>query len=90
MFVHLQMMERLQEVSIARTASVYMCLNLLLYSGLSTSVSVIMAIILFVIGVFGGFTSGALVVYGCFKWKLSHQSKHPPPPIQPTPTCCTL
>ncbi len=55
------------------------------YSGLSTSVSVIMAIILFIIGVLGGLTVGALVVYGCFKWKLSHQSKHHLPPSSPPP-----
>ncbi len=54
-------------------------------SGLSTSVSVIMAIILLVIGVFGGFTSGALVVHGCYKWKLSHQSKHHLPPSSQLP-----
>ncbi len=47
-----------------------------------------MAIILFIIGVLGGFTSGALVVYGCYRWKLSHQSKHhlsPSSPPPPTP-----
>ncbi len=44
-----------------------------------------MAIILFVIGVLGGFTGGALVVYGCYKWKLSHQSKHHLPPSSPPP-----
>ncbi len=44
-----------------------------------------MAIILFVIGVLGGFTGGALVVYGCFKLKLSHQSKHHLPPSSPPP-----
>ncbi len=37
-------------------------ISYILYSGLSTSVSVIMAIILFVMGVLVGFTSGALVV----------------------------
>ncbi len=57
----------------------------ILYSGLSTSVSVIMAIILFVIGVLGGLTVGVLVVYGCFKWKLSHLSKHHLPPSSPHP-----
>ena len=36
----------------------------------------ILVIVFFIIGVLGGFTGGALVVYGCFKWKLSHQSKH--------------
>ena len=39
----------------------------------------------FIIGVLGGFTGGALVVYGCFKWKLSHQSKHHLPPFSPPP-----
>ncbi len=56
-----------------------------MFIGLSTSVSVIMAIILFIIGVLGGLTVGALVVYGCFKWKLSHQSKHHLPPSSPPP-----
>ena len=37
------------------------------------------------IGIFGGFTGGALVVYGCSKWKLSHQSKHNLPPSSPLP-----
>ncbi len=55
------------------------------YSGLSTSVSVIMAIILLVIGVLGGLTVGALVVHGCYKWKLSHQSKHHLPSSSPPP-----
>ncbi len=55
------------------------------YSGLATSVYVVMAIILFIIGVLVGLTVGALVVYGCYKWKLSHQSKHHLPPSSPPP-----
>ncbi len=55
------------------------------YSGLSNSVTVIMAIILLVIGVLGGLTVGALVVHGCYKWKLSHQSNHHLPPSNPPP-----
>ncbi len=62
-----------------------MCQNLLLYSGLFTSVSVIVAIILFIIGVLGGLTVGALVVFGCFKWKLSNQSRDHLPPSSPPP-----
>ncbi len=57
----------------------------ILYSGLSTSVTVIMAIILFVTGVLVGLTVGALVVHGCYKWKLSHQRKHHLPPSSPPP-----
>ena len=45
----------------------------------------ILVIVFFIIGVFGGFTGGALVVYGCFKWKLSHQSKHHLPTSSPLP-----
>ncbi len=32
-----------------------------------------------------GFTSGALVVHGFYKWKLYHQSKHHLPPSSPPP-----
>ncbi len=45
----------------------------------------IVAIILFIIGVLGGFTGGALVVHGCSKRKSSHQSKHHLPPFSPPP-----
>ncbi len=44
-----------------------------------------MAIILFIIGMLGGFAGGALVVYGCFKWKSAHQNKHHLPPSSPPP-----
>ena len=50
---------------------------------MSTTVLVIVAIVFFITGVLGGFTGGALVVYGCFKWKLSHQCKHHLPPSNP-------
>ena len=57
-------------------------------SPISTTVHVSLTVVLFIIGVLGGFTGGALAVYGCFKWKLSHQSKHhlptsSPPPLAP-------
>ena len=45
----------------------------------------ILVIVFFIIGVLGGFTGGALVVYGFFKWKLSHQSKHHLPTSSPPP-----
>ena len=45
-------------------------------------VIIILVIVFFIIGVLGG---GALVVYGCFKWKLSHQSKHHLPSSSPPP-----
>ncbi len=60
-------------------------ISVCVYSGLSTSVTVIMAIVLSVIGVLGGLTVGALVVYGCFKCKLSHLSKHHLSPSSPPP-----
>ncbi len=46
---------------------------------------VILVAVFFIIGVLGGLTVGALVVYDCFKWKLSHQSKHRLPPSSPPP-----
>ncbi len=51
----------------------------------STTVLVIIVVVFFIIGVLGGLTVGALVVYGCFKWKLSHQSRHHLPPSSPPP-----
>ncbi len=44
-----------------------------------------MAIILFIVGVLGGLTVGALVDRGCYKWKSSQQSKHHLPPSSPPP-----
>ena len=55
-------------------------------SSTPTTLTVILAIVMFIIGVLGGFTGGALVVHGCSKWKLSHQSKHHFPPSSPPPT----
>ncbi len=43
-------------------------------------------VVFFIIGVLVGLTVGALVVYGCFKWKLSHHhlpSSTPQPPPAP-------
>ena len=57
-------------------------------SSTPTTLTVTLAVVMFIIGVLGGFTGGALVVYGCFKWKLSHQSKHHvhlPPSSSPPP-----
>ncbi len=54
-------------------------------SPVSTTVLVILVVVFFIIGVLGGLTVGALVVYGFFKWKLSHQSKHHLPPSSPPP-----
>ncbi len=54
-------------------------------SFLSTTILVILVVVFFIIGMIGGLTVGALVVYGCFKWKLSHQSKHRLPPSSPPP-----
>ncbi len=51
----------------------------------STTVLVILVIVSLIIGVLGGFTGGVLVLYGCFKWKLSHQSEHHLPPSSPPP-----
>ncbi len=44
-------------------------------------------VVFFIVGVLGGFTGGVLIIYGSFKWKLSHQSKHdfPPTSSQPPP-----
>ncbi len=42
-------------------------------------------IVLLIIGVLVGFTGGALVVYGYFKWKLPHQSEHHLPPSNTPP-----
>ncbi len=60
----------------------------------STTVLVTLVVVFFIIGVLGGFTGGALVVYGGFKWRLFHQSKHdfsttsssPQPPPAPVPS----
>ncbi len=49
----------------------------------STTVLVILVVVFFIIGVLGGFAFGALVVYGCYKWKLSHQREHHLPPTSP-------
>ncbi len=46
---------------------------------------VILVVVIFIIGVLGGLTVGTLLVFGCFKWKLSHQSKHNLPPSSPPP-----
>ncbi len=58
-----------------------------------SSTFVILAIVFSIIGVFGAIIVGALVVYGCYKWKLPHQSKLPssqppscPPPPAPVPS----
>ena len=51
----------------------------------STTESATLVVVFFIIGVLGGFTGGALAVYGCFKWKLSHQSKHDLPSSSPQP-----
>ncbi len=42
-------------------------------------------VVFFIIGVLGGLTGGALVVYGCSKRKSSHWSKHHLPPSSPAP-----
>ncbi len=44
---------------------------------------IILVVVLPIIGVLGGLTVGALVVHGCYRWKLSHQSKHHLPPSSP-------
>ncbi len=41
-------------------------------------------VVIFIIGMLVRFTGGFLVVYGCFKWKLS-ESKHHLPPSRPPP-----
>ncbi len=46
---------------------------------------VVLVVVFFIIGVLGGFTVGVLVVHGCYRWKLSHQSKHHLPPSSPPP-----
>ncbi len=46
----------------------------------TTVILVILVVVFFIIGVLG---CGALVVHGCYKWKLSHQSKHHLPPTSP-------
>ncbi len=59
-----------------------------------SSTFVILAIVLSIIGVFGAIIVGALlllpalVVHGCYRWKLSHQSRPPssPPPPAPVPS----
>ncbi len=51
----------------------------------STTVLVILVVVLPIIGLLVGLTVGALVVHGCYKWKLSHQSKHHLPPSSPLP-----
>ncbi len=45
----------------------------------------ILVVVFFIIGVLVGLTVGALVVHGCYKWKLSHQSKHHLSPFSPPP-----
>ncbi len=54
-------------------------------SPFSTTVLVILVVLFFITGVLGGLTGGALVVYGCYKLKLSRQSKHHFPPSSPPP-----
>ncbi len=54
-------------------------------SPVSTTVLVILVVVFFITGVLGGFTAGTLTVFGCFKWKLSHQNKHHLPPSSPPP-----
>ncbi len=54
-------------------------------SPVSTTVLVILVVVFFIIGVLGGFTVGTLLVFGFFKWKLSHQSRHHLPPSSPPP-----
>ncbi len=51
----------------------------------STTVLVTLVVVFFIIGVLGGLTVGVLVDRGCYKWKLSHQSKHHLPPSSPPP-----
>ncbi len=54
-------------------------------SPISSTVVVIIVVVFSVIGLLVLLTVGALVVYGCYKWKLSHQSKHHLPPSSPPP-----
>ncbi len=54
-------------------------------SSVSTTVLVILVIVIFIIGVLVGLTIGTLLVFGCFKLKLSNQSKHNLPPSSPPP-----
>ncbi len=49
------------------------------------TLTMILVVVFFLTGVLGGFTGGALVVHGCYKWKLSYQSKHHLPPSSPPP-----
>ncbi len=49
----------------------------------STTVLVILVVVFLIIGVLVGLTVGALVVYGCLKWK-PHHHLHPSTP-QPPP-----
>ncbi len=51
----------------------------------STTVLVILVVVFFTIGVLGGCIGGVLVIYGGFKWKLFHQSKHDLPPTPKSP-----
>ncbi len=55
-------------------------------SPVSTPVLLILVVVFFIIGVLGGFTVGTLLVFGFFKWKLSHRSKHHLPPSSPPPS----
>ncbi len=53
--------------------------------GSSTFFILAIIIVFSIIGVFGVFIVGALMVYGCYRWKLSHQSKPPSSPPPPAP-----
>ena len=48
---------------------------------LGSTVTVIIGVLIFIVGLVGGFASGVLVVYCCVKW----QSEHHPPPSPPAP-----
>ena len=48
---------------------------------LGSTVTVIIGVLFFIVGLTGGFAGGVLVVYCYGKW----QSKHHPPPSQPAP-----
>ena len=48
---------------------------------LGSTLTVIIGVLFFIVGLVGGFAGGVLVVYCYVKW----QSKHHPPPSQPAP-----
>ena len=48
---------------------------------LDSTVTVIIGVLFFIVGLLGGLAGGVLVVYCYVKW----QSKHHPPPSQPAP-----